>query len=558
MSGIIRNNKSEVKFYKEINPDYLSGEDFDRFLKDGQGRYKLSEKENSIVEGVITSINKDYVLLDIGLKSEGQVPVKEFVTGSGKPTDLNIGDTVNVHLTKLESKNGEVILSRESAVKYELWNELSSAYENNENVEGTIIHKIKSGYIVDFGLIAAFLPNSHVDLKPVKDPEPLLNKKMQFRILKMDKQQGNIVVSRRVILDSLHAKARKEFLSTLQEGQVLEGMVKSITNYGVFVGLFESPEIGVVDGLLHITDISWSRISHPSAIYSCGEKITIKIINIDTELNRISLGKKQLTDNPWGELDSKYPIGSVAGGVVTSIEEYGIFVELEPGIEGLVHSSEISWTNEKVPIARGDKLDTMVLSVDSEKNRMSLSIKQCNDNPWTKFTDKFPLGSIVKCKIRNINPHSGINVNFVDYDGNISGFIYNRDLSWEDNRSNVLKNYKLGDVIDGKLLRVNSVKGGIFLGIKQIKYDPFLEFLTTVKEGDSLSGKVSKIEDNGIYVTVKNNVDRFVERGCLLDMSSLSVGERINLKVSEVQDYNLVLTDKHTNDSGQEDNKADK
>ncbi len=544
MSAVIRNNLANVRFHKEIAKDYFSDEDFTALLEDESEQHKLSEKENTVVEGLITSINKDYVLLDIGLKSEGQVPVKEFLQKKGDTLDLKVGDKVNVHLTKLETRTGGVVLSRENAIKYELWDKLRYAYDNSIDVEGKIVHKIKSGYIVGLGLIAAFLPNSHVDLKPVKDISPLMQETIKFRILKMDEKHGNIVVSRRVILDSLHANARKEFLMTLKEGQVLEGTIKSITNYGVFVGLFESPEVGIIDGLLHITDMSWSRISHPSAVYSCGQRITVKIIKIDMELNRISLGKKQLTDNPWGTVQEKYPVGSIINGVLTSIEEYGAFVELEPGVEGLVHSSEINWTNEKVSIARGDNVRVMILSIDPDKNRMSLSIKQCNDNPWNKFIEKYPLGSIVRCKIRNINPHSGINVDFVDYEEHVSGFIYNRDISWDERHSYVTKNYKIGDIIDAKVLRINSVKGGIFLGIKQIKYDPFAGFLKTVKKGEELHCTISKIEDNGIYVVLKNDVDKFVERQYLTNMSSLSVGSGITLRIDQVDDYNITLIDK--------------
>lgn len=545
MSGIIINNRSAVKFYKEIDESYYDTDSFGSLLEESGGQYKLSEKENSIVEGTITAINKDFVLLDVELKSEGQVPIKEFIANKDDEFTLQIGDKVNVYLTKLEGKNGGVVLSRESAVKFELWDSLNSAHENNEDVEGTIIHKIKSGYIVDLGLIAAFLPNSHIDLKPVKDPTPFMNKKMKFRILKMDKKQGNIVVSRRVILDSLHSQARKEFLASLEDGQVLEGIVKSLTNYGVFVGLFESPEIGVVDGLLHITDMSWSRISHPSAIYSCGQKILVKVIKVDIELNRISLGKKQLTENPWGGLEKKYPVGSVLDATVASIEEYGVFVELEPGIEGLVHSSEISWINNELSVMRGDRVKVMVLSIDIEKSRISLSIKQCDVNPWLLFLEKYPLGSVVKCKIRNINAHSGINVSFVNYGGNnVSGFVYNRDISWEDNRAYAMKMYKISDIIDAKLLRINSSKGGIFLGIKQIKYDPFAEFLDTVKVGNEIRCSISRIEDNGIYVIINGNIDRFVGRDHLLDMSALSVGGNINLRVDSVKRYDLVLTNK--------------
>ena len=557
MSGIVRLNKSSVKFYKEVDQDYSTHEDFSQLIQEGDGKNKLSEKENSIVEGVITSINKDYVLFDVGLKSEGKVPLKEFISKKGHSHDLSVGDVINLHLTKLEGRDGGVVLSRESAIKYELWDDLNDAYENNKDVEGIITHKIRSGYIVDLGLIAAFLPNSHVDLKPVKDATHLLNKKMKFRILKMDKEQGNIVISRRIILDSLHAQARNEFLSTLKEGQVLEGVVKSITNYGVFFGLYNSPKFGSIDGLMHRTDMSWSRVTHPSEIYSCGQKVDVKIINIDRELNRISLGKKQLTDNPWNDSDKKYPAGKVVDGVVTSIEEYGIFVEVEPGIEGLVYSQEISWTNEKLPVAIGDKVKAMVLTVDAEKNRMSLSIKQCHKNPWVHFAHKFPLGSVLKCEIKNININSGINVGFVDYDDEIGGFIHNRDLSWENDRSRVLRDCKVGDTINAKLLRVNSFRGGIFLGIKQIKYDPFVEFIRTIKEGSELRCLITKIEDNGIYVKVRENVDRFVERDFLLNMSSLSVGENVTLRVEEVGDYDLLLTNKPKSYFEKNNNKID-
>ncbi len=543
MPEITKNNNYSIKFHKEINSNYLTDENFAEMLEEQGEQSKVTGKENSIVQGVVTNTNKDYVLLDVGLKSEGQVPLKEFTSSQGEPVSVNVGDVVNVHLTKMEGYNGSVVLSRENAAKYELWDQLNSAYEKQENVTGSIIHKIKSGYIVNLGLIAAFLPNSHVEKR--SDPTPqVLNKPMEFRILRMDKAQGNIVVSRRVIVDETLAQARKDFLANLSEGQVLQGKVKSITNYGVFVGLFESKEIGEIDGLLHVQDMSWSRINHPSAIYSCGDSIEVKIIKIDKERSRISLGRKQLTESPWDNLEEKYPNGLKVKGVVSGIESYGVFVKLNDGIEGLVYSSELSWTNEKLSLTTGDTVEAVVLNVDSEKNRMSLSIRQCTENPWVNFTKDFPLGSTVKCKVKNINSHSGINVDFVDYNNSVSGFIYNRDLSWKDNRNQVLKCYNVGDVIDAKLLRVNEIKGGIFLGVKQLKYDPFEEFLSTVKQGDELRCVVNKIEDYGIYVAIQDNVDRFVERDNLTDISSLSIGENIKVRVMKVGAYELVLTDK--------------
>lgn len=548
MADITRNDKAEIKFHKEIDLSHLNNENFHEMLQSDDMQSKLMENENSIVSGKVIRINKDYVLLDVGLKSEGQVPLREFTCGKDEDVDLSVGDQVNVYLTKIEGYGGSIVLSRENAIRYELWDKLRCAYEANEDIDGTIVNKIKSGYIVDLGLIAAFLPNSHVDLKPVKDISPLLNKKIKFRILKMDREQGNIVVSRRVIIDSLHAQSRKEFLATLTEGQVLEGLVKSITNYGVFVGLFESPKVGIIDGLLHITDISWNRISHPSAVYSNGETIQVKIIKIDHELGRISLGRKQLTTNPWDDVDKKYPIMNIFTGRVTSIEEYGIFVELEAGIEGLVHASEISWTNDKLSFTQGDTVQIMVLSIDTVKNRMSLSIKQCNDNPWKKFLNTFPLGSTVKCKVNSVNLHSGMNVKFPDYHENISGFIYSRDMSWDDNYMQLLKKYKSGDIVNAKVLRINALKGGVFLGIKQIEYDPFMKLLDTVKIGDKVGCAINKIDDNGIYITIKSDIDRFIERHHLLDMSSLAIGERIDLEVREIGKYNLILTNKPKND----------
>ncbi len=503
-------------------------------------------KEGDVVEGVITRVNPNDIVVDVGLKSDGRIPIKEL----GCNDEIVIGSKIRVYVERIEDYHGNVVLSREKAIRDEKWHKLEEDAVTRAEVSGVIKRSIKCGFIVDLGDgITAFLPLSHVDLKQVKDVKHLIETEQKFIVLKMDKKQGNIVVSRKLALEKLHAGEKTKFLESLNEGDIIEGKIKSITHYGVFVGIHESDAVGVIDGLLHITDISWSRVSHPSAVFACGQTIKVKIIKIDKENAKVSLGIKQLEDNPWQDVESKYPIDSVHKGHITSIEDYGLFVELQPGIEGLVHSSEITWVKSNLPVSslvtRGQEVSVKILSIDTTKNRMSLSMKRCVDNPWQVFVDKFPPGSIVSGKVKN-NAGSYISVTFDDreIDENVEGTIYMQDLSWSKNGSGEIRKYNMGDVIEAKVIRANVNRTRIHLGIKQIEYDPLIELIKKVKVGDKMQVTVGKREDGGLVVEVENDVPLLIDQEHLPENKKFSMSERIEVEVLGVEEYNIILSAK--------------
>ncbi|MCV3769446.1 MAG: 30S ribosomal protein S1, partial [Wolbachia pipientis] len=442
-------------------------------------------KEGDVVEGVITRVNLSDIVVDVGLKSDGRIPIKEL----GCDDKIAVGSKIMVYVEKIEDYHGNVILSREKAIRDERWHKLEEDADTQTEISGIIKRSIKCGFIVDLGDgISAFLPLSHVDLKQAKDAKHLIETEQKFIVLKVDKKQGNIVVSRKLVLEKLHAGEKIKFLESLNEGDIIEGKIKSITHYGVFVGIHESDLVGIVDGLLHITDISWSRISHPSAVFACGQTIKVKVIKIDKENAKISLGIKQLEDNPWHDIELKYPVDSVHRGHVTSIEDYGVFVELKPGIEGLVHSSEITWIKNNLPIsslvARGKEVLVKILSIDTIKNRMSLSMKRCVNNPWQVFIDKYPPGSIISGKIKsNTGLYMSIVFDDCEIDENVEGTIYAQDVSWSRNSLDKIKKYNINDTIEAKVIRANVNRARIYLGIKQIKYDPLIELIKKVRVG---------------------------------------------------------------------------
>ena len=507
-------------------------------------------KEGEVIEGTVICMDSGYITVDAGLKSEGVVSLREFELGDGRQ-DVQVGSKVKLYLEKAESKSGSVILSREKAVRDELWQKLEQAAEENLDIEGVIFGSIKCGYTVDVGGVVAFLPASHVGLRQVKDITPLLGKKQKFRILKMDKKQGNVVVSRKAVLEESLADAKDSFLNQLEEGSVVEGKVKSITKYGVFIEIHESPTVGVVDGLLHITDISWSRVSHPSAVFTCGQTVKAKIIRIDRENRKISLGVKQLEESPWANVEEKYPVDSVHRGIVTSIEDYGIFVELETGVEGLIHVSEVSWVRSHLPVnqvfMRGEEVEVKVLSLDAAKNRMSLSIKRCKENPWEAFIAKHPVGSIVETKVRNIS-NLGMFVTLVDDDTNsgIEGLIRSTELSWDESPESALKKYNVGDCLKAKILMVNTNKNKIDLGVKQIERDPFLGLLRRIGLGERIPVTVSKVlEDVGVLVDVFDGSESFnvlVEQKYIPEGKKFFPGDRVEAEVLMIGAYSLVLS----------------
>jgi small subunit ribosomal protein S1 len=530
---------SSNRFIEEIsyddNVDILDGESF---------LDNINVKEGNVEEGTITRINTNDIVVDLGLKSDGRILIKAL----GPNDEVAVGAKINVYVERVEDYRGNVVLSREKAIKVEKWNRLSEDAITKSEVSGVIKRSIKCGFIVDLGDgINAFLPLSHVDLKQVKEADHLIHTEQKFIILKMDTEQGNIVVSRKLVLERLHADEKAKFLKSLNEGDIVEGKIKSITNYGVFVGIHESEDVGVIDGLLHITDIAWTRVTHPSAVFSCGQTIKAKIIKIDRESARVSLGVKQLEDNPWQGIESKYPINSIHKGHVASIEDYGLFVELESGVEGLVHSSEIAWIRSNLPIsslmARGQEVDVKILDIDLLKNRMSLSIKECLENPWQKFIDKYPPGSIVAGEVKS-NTGSYISIVFSDneIDKNIDGIIYAKDLSWSNNNIDEIKKYNINNKVEAKVIRANVKRGKIYLGIRQIDYDPLEELIKKVKVGDKMQVTVSKREDIGLIVEAANDVSILIEQENLPENRKFAISEKIDVKVLGVEKYKIVLS----------------
>ncbi|WP_168464154.1 30S ribosomal protein S1 [Wolbachia endosymbiont of Ctenocephalides felis wCfeT] len=503
-------------------------------------------KEGDVVEGVVTRINPNDIVVDVGLKSDGRILIKDL----GPNDEFAAGCKIRVYVERTEDYHGNVVLSREKAIRDEKWNKLEDDTVTKAEVSGVIKRSIKCGYIVDLGDgISAFLPLSHVDLKQVKDAKHLIETEQKFIVLKMDKKQGNIVVSRKLVLEKSHAGEKVKFLESLNEGDIIEGKIKSITHYGVFVGIHESDTVGVIDGLLHITDISWSRVSHPSAVFACGQTIKVKIIKIDRDNTKVSLGVKQLEDNPWQDVESKYPVGSVNKGHVTSIEDYGLFVELSPGIEGLVHSSEITWVKSNLPVnslvTRGQEVHVHILSIDILSNRMSLSMKRCTDNPWQTFLNKYPLGSIVSGEIKN-NTGSYISIAFSDpeIDENVEGTIYARDLSWSQSGLEEIKKYNVGDKVEAKVIRANINRAKIYLGIKQIERDPLIELIKKVKVGDKMQVTVGKREDSGLVVEAENDITLLIDQEHLPENKRFSIADKIEVEVLGIEDYNIILSAK--------------
>lgn len=530
------------RFIEEIFQDQFDNQDND-FCEDS---FANKIKEGDVVEGIITRRNSNDIVVDVGLKSDGRILIKELSCND----DITVGSKIRVYVERIEDYHGNVVLSREKAIRDEKWNKLEESAVTKDEVTGIIKRSIKCGFIVDLGDgISAFLPLSHVDLKQIKDANHLIETEQKFIVLKMDKKQGNIVVSRKLVLEKLHAGEKTKFLESLNEGDVVEGKIKSITHYGAFVGIHESDTVGVIDGLLHITDISWSNVSHPSAIFSYGQHIKTKIIKIDRENGKISLGVKQLGDNPWQDLESKCPINSVHKGCVTGIKDCGFIVEIKPGIAGLVHSSEITWSKNNLPISSfvtiGQEVDVKILGIDIIKNKMSLSTKRCVENPWQVFIDKYPLGSIVSGKVKS-NNGSQISVTFdnSEISKDVEGTIYMQNLSWSKNNPDEIKKYNVGDEIEAKVIRANVDRTRIYLGVKQIEYDPLEELIEKVKVGDKIQVTVSKREENGLIVEVENNVTLLVDQEHLPENKKFSISEKIQVEVVGVEKYNIILSAK--------------
>jgi small subunit ribosomal protein S1 len=491
--------------------------------------------EGNVVKGKVVAIEKDLAVIDVGLKMEGRVPLKEFGI-AGKPAELKVGDEVEVYLERIENALGEAVLSRDKARREESWNRLEKQFEAGEKVQGVIFNKVKGGFTVDLDGAVAFLPGSQVDIRPVRDVGPLMHQPQQFQILKMDRRRGNIVVSRRSVLEETRAEQRADIVARLEEGQVIEGLVKNITDYGAFI------DLGGIDGLLHVTDMAWRRVSHPSEIVNVGDTVKVQIIRINPETQRISLGMKQLQSDPWQAIETKYPVGARFTGTVTNIADYGAFVELEPGVEGLIHVSEMSWTKKNIHpgkiVSTSQQVEVQILEVDPNKRRISLGLKQTQDNPWESFLAQHPKGSVVEGPIRNITEF-GL---FVGLSGGVDGMVHLSDLDWNRAGDEAIKDYKKGDAVRAVVLDVDSQKERISLGIKQVSGDP-LDTLAKYKKGDAVTCEVVAVQDNGIEVKiVGSDITTFIKRSDLSRDRSEQRPERFN--VGDKVDAAVVNIDK--------------
>jgi len=489
--------------------------------------------EGSVVRGFVIGIEGDAVIIDVGLKSEGRVPMKELAA-PGQDPNVNIGDEIEVYVERMEDRNGQAVLSRDKARREEAWGLLEASFEKQERVTGIIFGKVKGGFTVDLSGATAFLPGSQVDIRPVRDIGPLMNTPQPFQILKIDRRRGNIVVSRRAVLEESRAEARSELVSNLQEGQVLQGVVKNITDYGAFV------DLGGVDGLLHVTDIAWQRISHPSEALQIGETVEVQVIRFNAETQRISLGMKQLLSDPWESVEGKFPIGSKMEGRVTNITDYGAFVELEAGIEGLVHVSEMSWTKKNVHpgkiVSTSQQVEVMVLDVDLSKRRISLGLKQCAGNPWEEFSSANPVGTEIEGEIRNITEF-GL---FVGLTEEIDGLVHLSDISWEVTGEAALEGFTKGDMVKAKVLDIDVDKERISLGIKQLSEDPFAGQADNYRKGEVVTCIVTAVTDNGLDVSIGDAMTGFIRR---TDLSRergeqradrFAVGEKVDAVVTNV------------------------
>jgi small subunit ribosomal protein S1 len=498
-----------------------------------QSFQEMTSIEGSVVTGTVLSIEKDMILIDVGLKSEGRVPIREFGNDEDE-IKIKAGDNVEVFIERLEDANGQAILSREKAKREESWVNLEKALEKQQRVNGVIFGKVKGGFTVDLEGATAFLPGSQVDIRPIKDLGVLMGTPQPFQILKMDRRRGNIVVSRRAVLEDSRAEARTELVANLEEGQVLQGVIKNITDYGAFV------DLGGVDGLLHVTDISWKRINHPSEALQIGESVQVKVIKFNDETQRISLGIKQLTEDPWLKVFERFPIGSKMSGVVTNITDYGSFVELEDGIEGLVHVSEMSWTKKNVHpgkiVSTSEKVEVMILEIDVQKRRISLGIKQCIDNPWEKYKTENKIGDTIEGEIRNITEF-GL---FVALSEDIDGLVHLSDISWDGNGDELIKDYTKGTSVKAKILDIDIEKERISLGIKQLTEDLTSTELGNLSKGSIVTCTVSVISDKGLDVSVGDNISGFIKRNDLARERSdqkterFGVGDKIDAMVTNI------------------------
>ncbi|MEM9148237.1 MAG: 30S ribosomal protein S1 [Pseudomonadota bacterium] len=505
-------------------------EDFEALLN--ESLEKATPDEGSVVKGTVIAIENGQAIIDVGFKAEGRVDLKEFSVG-GKPAEIEPGDEVEVFLERVENARGEAAISREKARREEAWDRLEKANDKQERVEGAIFGRVKGGFTVDLGGAVAFLPGSQIDVRPVRDVGPLMGVPQPFQILKMDRRRGNIVVSRRAVLEESRAEQRAEIVAKLREGDVVDGVVKNVTDYGAFV------DLGGVDGLLHVTDMAWRRVNHPSEIVNIGETVKVQVIKVNKDTQRISLGMKQLMADPWDSVETKYPMSSKWTGRVTNITDYGAFVELEPGVEGLVHVSEMSWTKKNVHpgkiVSTSQEVEVMVLDVDPSKRRVSLGLKQCLRNPWDAFAENFPQGAAVEGEVKNITEF-GL---FIGLEGDIDGMVHLSDLAWDRSGEEAIRDYKKGDIVHAVVLDTDVEKERISLGVKQLGGDPFAEATKGVKRGSVVTVAVTAIEEGGIEVE-HDGMKAFIRRSDLARdrqdqrPDRFSVGDRVDAKITNI------------------------
>ncbi|MBI1494261.1 MULTISPECIES: 30S ribosomal protein S1 [Rhodobacterales] len=508
----------------------ISMEEFEALLQES---FEIdTPQEGSVVKGKVIAIQAGQAIIDVGYKMEGRVDLKEFAN-PGEEAEIAVGDTVEVFLRAAENARGEAVISREMARREEAWDRLEKAYADEERVDGAIFGRVKGGFTVDLGGAVAFLPGSQVDVRPVRDAGPLMGLKQPFQILKMDRRRGNIVVSRRAILEESRAEQRAEVIGNLSEGQAVDGVVKNITEYGAFV------DLGGVDGLLHVTDMAWRRVNHPSEILTIGETIKVQVIKINKETHRISLGMKQLQDDPWDAVAAKYPLDSVHKGRVTNITDYGAFVELEAGVEGLVHVSEMSWTKKNVHpgkiVSTSQEVEVMVLEIDGSKRRVSLGLKQTMRNPWEVFAENNPVGTEVEGEVKNITEF-GL---FIGLDNEIDGMVHLSDLTWEGRGEDVIGDYRKGEMVQAVVTEVDVEKERISLSVKALGGDPFAEVADGVKRGSIITVEVTAIEDGGVEVDYEG-MKSFIRRSDLSrDRAEqrperFQVGDKLDVRVTNV------------------------
>ncbi|MGJ4342899.1 30S ribosomal protein S1 [Klebsiella pneumoniae] len=502
---------------------------------------QIETRPGSIVRGVVVAIDKDVVLVDAGLKSESAIPAEQFKNAQGE-LEIQVGDEVDVALDAVEDGFGETLLSREKAKRHEAWITLEKAYEDAETVTGVINGKVKGGFTVELNGIRAFLPGSLVDVRPVRDTLHLEGKELEFKVIKLDQKRNNVVVSRRAVIESENSAERDQLLENLQEGMEVKGIVKNLTDYGAFV------DLGGVDGLLHITDMAWKRVKHPSEIVNVGDEITVKVLKFDRERTRVSLGLKQLGEDPWVAIAKRYPEGTKLTGRVTNLTDYGCFVEIEEGVEGLVHVSEMDWTNKNIHPSKvvnvGDVVEVMVLDIDEERRRISLGLKQCKSNPWQQFAETHNKGDRVEGKIKSITDF-GI---FIGLDGGIDGLVHLSDISWNVAGEEAVREYKKGDEIAAVVLQVDAERERISLGVKQLAEDPFNNYVALNKKGAIVVGKVTAVDAKGATVELADGVEGYLRaseasRDRVEDATLvLSVGDEVEAKFTGVDRKNRVVS----------------